>query len=148
MASARITFDFKGILYTLYFGMASTRVFEEKAVADYEKLKDAGNEEPEGDDYDSTKGFANIVHSGLCNQADIDEVQRPKFSESYELAEGIAIENPDLVTEIFNCWNESRPVSDMLERMKNVLDQAQSEKKNMKRKIGTKSKRLPSVNSV
>lgn len=138
MASAKITFEIEGKSYGLYFGMASTRIFQERSASEYIRLQESGIKEPKQEDFDPYKTFAFVIHSGLCNMADIMDEQRPAFIDSYSLSEQIARDS-ELCSTINTVWNESQPVVEMLDRLKSSLD---TEKKS---KTGKKLKPLPSV---
>lgn len=140
MASARISFEIEGKKHTLYFGMSSVRIFQEKSAGEYIRLVNSGIEKPTQDDYDNNLVFAFLVHSGLCNMADINDEQRPLFIDSYSLSEEIS-RNEELTLKINEVWNESQPVIEMSERLKNKLNEG--EKKSPKRTTGKKSKHLP-----
>lgn len=137
MASAKITFEIDGKSYGLYFGMASTRIFQERSASEYLRLQASGIEKPEQKDFDPYKTFAFVIHSGLCNMADIMDEQRPAFIDSYSLSEQIS-RNSELCETINNVWSESQPVQEMMERLKSSLD---TEKKS--RKSGKKLKPSP-----
>lgn len=140
MPSAKLTFEIEGVSYGLYFGMASVRVFEERAAKEYLLLVASGIEEPKQSDLDPMKTLASLVYSGLCNMADINDEQRPKFIEAYSLSELISIDL-ELCENINTVWAESQPVKDMLERLKDKTDQ--EEKKNQKATDGKKLKPTP-----
>lgn len=131
-----VKFELYGQSYRLYFGIPSTRIFEEKCAAEYLRLQASGIAEPKEKDYDPYLTFAFVVHSGLCNMADIMTEPKPDFIESYTLSQSIA-NNNDLSEKINNAWIESQPVKDMLERLAEVNGE---EKKSTKKAIGKKLK--------
>jgi len=137
MASAKLTFEVEGISHTLYFGMASVRLFEERAAIEYMLLVQSGIERPEMGDFDPIKSLANLLYSGLCNMADINDEQRPKFMDAYSLAESIW-HNQELCENINRVWTESQPVKEMRDKLNSSTDH--EEKKNPKRKSGKKLK--------
>lgn len=142
MASAKISFEIEGVSHTLYFGMSSVGIFQKRSATEYMLLVNSGIETPEKGDFDEIKSFANLIYSGLCNQADILDEQRPPFIEAYELTEAISI-IPGLAERISEVWNESRPVKDMIDRLKDKT--AKEEKKSTNPKIGKKLKPMPPV---
>jgi hypothetical protein len=145
MASAKISFEIEGKSHTLYFGMASVRIFQERSAAEYLRLIASGIEEPTSADLDPTKTLAMLVHSGRCNQADIEDEQRPAFPDSYELAEQIAADD-ELCQRLNEVWGESQPVKNMLERLKSNAPDGEPEKKSSsKPKTGKKLKPTPAV---
>lgn len=116
MASARLKITVYDKEYNLYFGMSSTRIFQELSAKDYQLLVDSGIEKPTLDDIDHYKSFANLIHSGLCNMADINSEQRPLFIDSYSLAELIS-KDDELCLLINDVWSNSQPVKDMLDKL-------------------------------
>lgn len=130
-----VKFQHGGIEYGLYFGIPSTRIFEERCAAEYLRLQGSGIEEPTQDDFDPYLTFAFIIHSGLCNMADIMTEQKPDFIQSYTLSQAIATDK-ELSERINKSWLESQPVKDMIERL-NVIN---GEKKSQVKATGKKSK--------
>lgn len=143
MASARLSFESEGKTYTLYFGMASVRVFQERAAKEYFLLIQSGIAEPTQEDLDPIKTLANVLYSGLCNWADINDEQRPPFIDAYQLAEAL-FTNKEICEQVNNVWGESQPVKEMLERLRDKT-QPEEEKKNTKPKTGKKLKPMPQV---
>lgn len=143
MASAKISFEAEGKQYSLYFGMASVRIFQERSAKEYLLLVQSGIEDPTQEDLDQTKVFANVIYSGLCNMADINDEQRPLFAEAYELADSIS-NNIELCKRINDVWAESQPVKDMIDRLADST-QPKEEKKSTPRKTGKKLKPTHSV---
>lgn len=117
MASARISFEIDGVTHSLYFGMVSVQIFQEKGLAESIRLQQSGIETPTQKDFDPYLLFSFVVHSGLCNMADINGEQRPLFVDSYSLSEIISKDEP-LWNNINKVWEESQPVKDMLDRLK------------------------------
>lgn len=141
MTSAKLSFEINGILYTLYFGIESTRIFQERAAKEVLLLIASGIEKPTESDLNQLKLLANLIYSGLCNMADINDEQRPSFIDAYSLAEMISV-NTELIEKINNVWEQSQPVKEMLDRLKN---QATDEEKKSPQNIGKKSGRLRSA---
>ncbi len=139
MASAKLNFEVDGKAYAVYFGMASIRVFQERAAKEFALLVASGIEDPKREDFDNVKSFANLLYSGLCNMADINDEIRPKFIDVYELAERIE-KMPELAKLINDTWTESQPVQEMLDRLGTA-----DEKKNTVLKTGKKSKHTQQV---
>lgn len=139
MASAKLNIEVGGKSYGLYFGMASTRIFQERSALEYKRLVDSGIKEPTQADFDPYKTFAFVIHSGLCNMADILDEQRPEFIDSYALSEDIS-RDAGLCETINRVWSESQPVVEMLEKLNSSLE---AEKKSQVKPTGKKSKPLP-----
>lgn len=109
MSNGRISFEIEGTKHTLYFGMSAIEIFSRKSVNELGRLAKENPETPIKDlKADGVKSFAYIIYAGLCNQADIKELDRPSFSEAYELSEEILYQAEDLQNDIVNCFNESR----------------------------------------
>lgn len=138
---AIVRFEVDGQSYGLYFGIPSTRIFEEKCAAEYLRLQASGIEEPGENDFDPYLTFAFVVHSGLCNMADIETMPRPQFIDSYTLSQNISNDEA-LAKRINDVWAESRPVKDMLERLATVN---KDQKKSQQKTIGKKLKPTHSV---
>lgn len=136
-----VRFEVDGRAYGLYFGIPSTRIFEEKCAAEYLRLQASGIEEPTQEDFDPYLSFAFVVHSGLSNMADIETQPRPQFIDSYTISQLIS-KDDDLCQRINETWQESRPVKDMLERLESINN---AQKKSKKGAIGKKLKPTPLV---
>ena len=136
-----VKFEVDGKAYGLYFGIPSTRIFEEKCAAEYLRLQASGIAEPDKSDFDPYLTFAFLIHSGLCNMADINTDQKPDFIDSYTISQTIS-KDESLSKKIHDVWHESQPVKDMLERLAQINKE---QKKSPRKAIGTKSKPTPSV---
>lgn len=119
MSVPRITFQIEGVTHSLYFGMAAIEVFSKKSVAELGVLAKENPKTPlDKLIADPVKSFAYVVYAGLCNDADIKEVQRPSFEQAYEVADAIMYEAEQLQSDIFTCFKESRAHKALIERLK------------------------------
>lgn len=142
MGSAKVTFEIEGNEYSLYFGMVSIGIFEELSARRVKALVDSGIENPTQEDFGNLLSAAILIHAGLCNMSEIDFGTKPTFENSYRIAELIA-NDVELWRRINETWEESKPVKEMQDRLKNQL--STQEKKNTNRTTGTKSKRSHTV---
>lgn len=127
MSSARITIEVNGVKYPLYFGMVAVEMIVKKSVEAAAK-----------GEADDLKSFAQIVHAGMCNSADMNDIDRPSFSDSYIIAEEVASDE-DQSKLISDAWINSKPHKDLIERLSggNKKKAVESPKKASKR-TGTK----------
>lgn len=134
MSNARITFEVEGNVYSLYFGMVATQIISEKSVKTVKNSK--------VEKVDNIKAFAYIIYGGLCNDADSRDIERPEFTEAYQIADSI-VGNDELTTRIYSTWENSKPYTELLAKL--GIDKKKEEIKPIK-KTGTQSKPLPSGN--
>ena len=134
MISAKYPFKINKNQYTVYFGMTSVGIFQQKSFQEVMRMTENGIEAT-GENVDKIKTFAYVVYSGLCNWADIQDEQRPKYSDVYMLCEDILRDNVEIQEGIWTTWQESQPVKEMLERLNGVVKNT-SQKKSTKKVVG------------
>lgn len=128
MTNPRIDIQIQGVTHSLYFGMAAIQIFSEKSIHELQILAAENPKTPlDKLQADPVKSFAYIIYAGLCNQADIEELQRPTFKFAYDLADSILYEDDEFQKPIFDCFNNSRAHKALKERLggvekKSVLD--------------------------
>jgi len=128
MTGARKTFEIEGVKHSLYFGMVATEIILAKSV------KYAESKDPHG-----IKSTAEIIYGGLCNNADLSDIDRPTFEEAYLIAESI-ISDEQLIKDILSAWTESKPYVSLMERLNGDKKKAETPEveKNSQPKTGVK----------
>lgn len=130
MSEARITFEVEidGVKerHTCYFGMTATQIIAEKSI----KLSQSGEADP-------IKSFAYILYGGLCNNADMNDFDRPAFHEAYSLTEKVLSASVDIQNSIYSAWENSKPHQDLLKTFK-ALNKGKKKVDPKEAKIGTK----------
>lgn len=130
--TAKMEFEIEGVKHSLYFGMTSTYIFQQKSFEEVARMEAQGIK-ADADNVDKIKTFAYVVYSGACNWADLNDLQRPKYSDIYMLVEKIlSKENEAIQVSIWETWNNSLPVAEMLERLNGV--NKEKPKKSQKKK--------------
>lgn len=137
MPTAKHTFQIEGKEYTLYFGMASVGIFQQKSLEEVIRMNDSGVKAT-ADNVDKIKTFAYVIYSGLCNWADLQDQKRPAFGDCYILTEEILSSGVDIQNGIWEAWTDSKPVDEMLKRLNGKEKTAQ--KKSTSKAIGKKLK--------
>lgn len=123
MAKVQLTTDSGN--YTLYFGMTSVGIWQQKSAQEVTKLqtedaKKLGVEVDElPDDHevvpDPMRSLAFLVFAGLCNAADLKEDGvRPSFEDAYLLSDTL---NHDQQNEIWKAFSESRAGADLISKL-------------------------------
>jgi len=109
--SNKIDFELEGVKHSLRFGMTAVEITQAKA---FKHTQLHNNEQLSTWDM-----FIVIIHAGLCNHADVAEINRPTWEESNDIAEALASEEKTqaLIWEVFE---SSKPVKEMMDRLKSV----------------------------
>lgn len=109
--SNKIDFELEGVKHSLRFGMTSVRILEQKSIH-HTNLHN-------GEELSNIDMFINVVYSGLCNHADVVEENRPSWSDAYDISEQLLLD-ADLQKKIFDVWEDSKPVKEMMQRLKSI----------------------------
>jgi hypothetical protein len=121
MTNPRIDIEIQGVTHSLYFGMSAIQIFSEKSIHELQLLSAQNPKTPlDKLQADPVKSFAYVVYGGLCNTADINEQQRPTFTECYEIAENILYEDEAVQKSVFDCFNNSRAHKALKERLSGI----------------------------
>jgi len=107
--SNKIDFEIDGVKHSLRFGMTAVEITQNKA---YQHTQLHNNEQLSTWDM-----FVVIIYSGLCNNADVEEINRPKWKDAFDIAESLADETETTML-IWECWENSKPVKAMMERLR------------------------------
>ncbi len=131
----RHTFKVNEIEHTVLFGMVAQEIFQLKSIEEAIKA----NERGETQKVEQFKTFVIMVYAGLCNNADRIDVNRPSFTQAYDIAEGVESEDQKLIYEAFA---NSQPIQTMLEKLgvsaKSEDEVKKKQPSKMKLKVGAK----------
>lgn len=130
--TAKMEFEIEGVKHSLYFGMTSVHIFQQKSFEEVARMEAQGIKAA-AENVDQIKTFTYVVYSGACNWADLNDLQRPMFSDVYMLCEKILTkDNEHIQLKIWEVWKNSQPVAEMLERLNGV--NKEKPKKSQKKK--------------